>query len=419
MRPQAGLSGGLDVARHGHCADGRRPALAPAVGHADVEGRPTGQAHDALQKLAAKRRKHLRNVVLCMVLLPILIIAAIAAIYYFLPQRAGVETNIKFMGLSQIGEKDRQAFREDKLTRLRGDAVLRDALAGLRPGVSPGFLNDRRSLEAGLAKGGDPWPADRPDTLRLAVSSVAPADDRARVTALAAAFLKNNDTSADQYETTLSKLKQDQAKMAEKQAALAALESELAELNRLRESRPDAGVMDAAAAAAKAAEAAFKQATARRQNVEIEIERLKQQSEAGDAPAPAEATAATPAPPATADDPQLKALADKLAAVKQRNDDIKAASQGKSAAARGTVDSTITQLQKELEAAQKLKDSPELTRYVTAAKQIFDQTRQLTDDLIRRQQQQHARLSEVKDKVAKMMAEQLKQKLQSDKELKA
>ncbi|HEX8342838.1 MAG TPA: FHA domain-containing protein [Tepidisphaeraceae bacterium] len=375
----------------------------------------TGQAHDALQKLAAKRRRHLRNVLLCTLLLPILIGGAIAAIYYFLPPRASVETELKFRGLSQIGEKDQQLFRDAKSDLLAGDLVRQDAIAGLRPGVSAGFLNDRRALEAALAKGGPRWPADRPDTLRLGVSSVDPAADKARVYALASAFLKNNDVSADKYDQTASAIKREQARLAEKQTALDAAARELQELDRLRDTRPENDKIEAAAATAAEAEAAFKQATARRQNLEVEIERLRQQQQAGDAPPD---TAATPAP-AGVDDAQLKVLGDKLAAMRQRGEAVKASSQGKSAAAREALDATITQLQKELEAAQKLKDSPELSRYVTAAKQIFDQTRQLTDDLIRRQQQQHARLSEVKDKVARMMAEQLKQKLQSDKELKA
>ncbi|CAN5457386.1 hypothetical protein BH09PLA1_BH09PLA1_30280 [soil metagenome] len=65
-----------------------------------------------------------------------------------------------------------------------------------------------------------------------------------------------------------------------------------------------------------------------------------------------------------------------------------------------------------------MKDSPELSAYVTAAQRLQETTRSLIDDLIRRQEQQYSRLNELKMTLTEKMEQRRAEHLGSDSELK-
>src|SRR5439155_21589484 len=103
------------------------------------------------------------------------------------------------------------------------------------------------------------------------------------------------------------------------------------------------------------------------------------------------------APPPPSNDAVLQQLQGEL---KQLNEKVGAVQDGRSdkaKSARQRLDAALAAFNKQIEQAQgAVKNNPDLLAYISSAQKLLGSTRELTDQLMKRQQDQYAQLSELK-----------------------
>jgi hypothetical protein len=171
-------------------------------------------------------------------------------------------------------------------------------------------------------------------------------------------------------------------------------------------------------------EQAWNNAVAAVKTAEVELHRAKNTTTAGAAggAAAAAAGAASPAdgaaPAIGHDDEKLKAMQSQLEELQKKVAAGKQASSQQAVAARKALDAALDAFQQQVSEAQGvMNDNPELAAYVKAAQQLQTTTRQLTEDLIRRQEVQFGRLMDLKDRLNESMEQRRIELWKNDAEL--
>jgi chromosome segregation ATPase len=159
-----------------------------------------------------------------------------------------------------------------------------------------------------------------------------------------------------------------------------------------------------------ALEDSLKAAISAKKAAESELEQLKS------VPAgTADAAVATAAP---VEDEKLKAMQAELADLMSKVNAQKAVSSEQSATARRALDMALDDFQKQVADAQgKMNGSPELAAYVQDAQKLQDTTRQITDQLVHRQEQQFTRLTELKARLSEQMEQRRVELWKGDKQI--
>ncbi len=362
--------------------------------------------------IAKVRKSRLRRVLVCTLLLLPLIGGVVLGTFKYVPVNSKLVAAITYEGLSEASIERAREIKSIQNDVLKDERTRGTAMAELGPewDSKKGFLSDTLQLNETIIKiPSERWPAAYPNQMHLIVMSRDKENDMMRLRALAQAVIKSSDAQVRRA----AQLREDARSAANE---IESLKNELTKINQklelnraLGESRPDDVKMAAVEARRKAAEQEVKSAIARRLDIEAAIEQLQKQAPTELAPSPVAAVADA--------DADLKKLNGQLAELQKTSDAARAQVAQKNDAARAALDEVIKQFEGELKSAQKLKDNPELRDYLESASRIFMQTRQLTDDLIRRQEQQHTRLSELKQRLSDRIDANNKGSLEKDAEL--
>ncbi len=363
--------------------------------------------------VAQLRRGRLRRVLVCVLALIPLIGGVVYGVQQFVPVYSKLVAAITYDGLANLSVERTRNFKHTLNEVLSDENTRVTALAELGPDweQKKGFLADtQKTVNALVRAPGERWPAAQPNQMHLIVNSRDKEGDLARLRALAKAVVKSSESNARRVARLREEAREDEAQIQAMGVRVKAVTQEIEELRAIGDSRPDNATMDEVEARRKNAEADLKAARAKRLDTEAAIELLQRQTPGELAPSPeADLSKA---------DEELSKLTAQLEAIQKESEAVKTSVASKNDEARKALDAAITQFQTEVESAQKLKDNPALVRYLEGAKRFFSQARTLTDDLIRRQENQQTRLSELKQRLGELMEKRTKEILEKDGELK-
>ncbi|MGN6626872.1 MAG: hypothetical protein ACTHLN_09655, partial [Tepidisphaeraceae bacterium] len=372
---------------------------------------PAGEGVDVAAQRAAAHKARVGRVFGLLVLLFVLLGATFAGVYNYVPVYSTVYGLVQFPGLDTLGTDDARQFRAKQADALQSESVRQNAVGSLPAGVPYGFLSDIKQLYQGIDH--DPkdlWPADQAQLMRLAYHSTDKANDLIRMRALAQAIVDANAADIARAEALRAQIASDQNKSRDLHSEIDRVNGQIQALQQAGNDRPGPERIAALTADRQQAETALREIRSSRQELEATEDRLSKQPAAGDLPAP-DATA-------LAADQSLTKLNAQLADLQKQSELRKVSADEKSNTARKQLDDSIADFQQGMQSAQKLRDNPQLTAYVDAANRIFMQTRQLTEDLIHRQENQRTRLSELKSRLSDRIAARTADLLSKDEELK-
>ncbi len=358
---------------------------------------------------ARVRKSRLRRILWLMLLLVPLVGGVVFAIYKYMPVYSQLVATISFDGLRTASDARARNLKSVQNDYLRDEATRTFALAELGPAWQGklGFLSDTRTINDTISKApSERWPTDRPDQMHLVMLSRDKQDDMVRLKALASGLIKANEREARRATELASKADDAEAEIRTLNVRLRAVEQDLEVLRQLGNNRPDDTKLAEVETRRVTAEQALKSARTKRLDVESSIDLLAKQAPTELAPLPVADLSEA--------DEDLKKLTTQLTDLQKQSDAARAALANKNDAARKALDAVINEFEAELKDAKKLKDSPELEAYVEAANRIFTQTRKLTDDLIARQEQQHTRLTELKQRLSDRILAQSREQLEKD-----
>ena len=322
-----------------------------------------------------------------------------------------IDAMITYDGLDRLGTEDARNFRATQNGNLQSEQIRQNAITALPASVNFGFLGDPQQIAQTINR--DPtieWPTDQPNVMRLRIQSFDKAADRARLLALAQSLVAASAGDQTKLDSTRGLIKNLTDTIDEKKRQLNDTISRLQALQQAGNTRPDLQQISKLKADRDRAENELTTIKGQRQELEAALQVLQRPGSV-QLPAPTQIDAAK-------SDQELTALTQKLSELQKQSESDKANADSRTAAARKALDETIAGFQKDLQGAQQLKQSPELAAYVDAANRIFIQTRELTEDLIRRQENQRTRLSELRARLMEKIDAATKERLAKDDELK-
>ncbi len=363
--------------------------------------------------LAADRKKRLRRVFFCTLLtLPLAGLAAAIA-WKMLPPTSRIEARITFKRLNTLSERDAANFRsmQDELLTDNATQVLATNL--MDPSVKEmGFLGDTNKIHKTIER--EPrirWPEKPGDTMHLVMQSQTKAEDVARMRALASAIIKVNGDQVISHRELTRKISDQEADIQQLQARLKSVSEDLKSLADLGNERPDDQTINETIAKARTLENELKDVRARRMDTESAIESIKR--------TPFTELAKLEDEQFYSADEDLKKLVAQLDEIQKTYKADTEAGDKQLKSARASLDELIKKFEQSLEAAPKAANVPaNLAKYVDGAKRVFKQTRDLTDELLRRQEQQKTRLSELKTRLSTKIEQHTHSLLEKDEDLK-
>lgn len=362
---------------------------------------------------AQVRRARYRRIIGCLVATVPLAVGGVFAVYHFVQPYAMIDAKITYAGLDRLGIEDASTFRGKQNEALQSEQIRQKAIELLPAEATYGFLRDGQSLQKTLDP--DPsirWPADESGVMRLRIKSFDKAGDMGRMRALAQALIVSG--GADKVQADLdaanAQIRSDTASSERKKRQLDDVNATLQDLQQAGNSRPGLDEIARLQNDRKKADDTLTSIKSTRQELEASVQVLQRPESVSLAPQTQVDVAQS--------DAALADLSQQLAQVQKQSETDKADAAGRSAAARTALDNSIAQFQNDLKGAQQLKQSPELAAYVDAANRIFLQTRELTEDLIRRQENYRTRLTELRARLAEKNEANTKDRIAKDEELK-
>ena len=359
---------------------------------------------------AALRRKRYRRMMLCFVAIVVLVPAGVTAVWLAIKPYCVIDASINYDGLDGLGIEEARQFRQSQSDLLQSEQTRQAAIALLPNDMRYGFLGDPKLMQTALDRDAAVrWPAEQPTVMRLRTSSLDKAGDIARLRALAQAMIASGNTNREKLDRLRKQVTIDTRAVENAKARLNEVAAALQEIQQAGNTRPDLAQIARLQEQRKAAEQALTAVKSQRQELEAAIQVLGRPGSV--AITPAAASAVNP-------DEALGGLTQQLSGLQKQAEADKATAAEQTAAARKALDDSIAQFQNNLKGAQQLKQSPELAAYVDAANRIFIQTRELTEDLIRRQENQRTQLAELKARFDENSENSAKERLDKDDQLK-
>ncbi|HVT88950.1 MAG TPA: FHA domain-containing protein, partial [Tepidisphaeraceae bacterium] len=386
------------------------PALQGQPGNeivAEATPRIAGELTEA--DALALRKSYLRRAATLVGIMIVVIAITCAAIYRFFGVENTVDGAITYKNLAALTRLERTRFQGEMLRVLADDTTRRIARNKLheRPEPDEGFLSDQVQYLKVVDRAA--FPEARPDTLVIHVAGRDPDNDAARVAAMLAAQYEANHNLSDLASRARRNLDEIQDSINRYKQDLAQIDTQIETLRLVDEARPTNDQVKQLTGEVAELEQKWNTAVAAAKSAEAELNRLKSEPLAPDAGA---------ASTSIADDEKLKAMQAALDELQTKVSAAKAVSSEQSASAKRMLDSALDAFQKQVADAQAtLNGNPELTAYVQAAQKLQETTRQLTDDLIHRQESQFARLTELKARLNERMETRRVEAWQNDKQL--
>jgi hypothetical protein len=381
----------------------------PQINNPQARSRP----EDDPEYHAKLRRRRLRTVLVCTLALVPLIGGIVMGVFKYFPVESKLVAAITYEGLASASEHRKQEFKSTHTFMLTEEQTRGLALNELGPewDNKKGFLASTDSIKAALVPTPrERWPDAHRDQMHLIVMSRDKENDLARLRALATAMVK-----ADEQQARRAQQLRDEAAAAQKevrtlQEQITEIDNKLQVNRSLGESRPDDSRIAEVEARRIIADQEVTAAIKQRQEIEASIERLRTQ----------DATELAPLPTV-----ELESQDDALKKLNAQVEDIRKQTEARNAElaaatdeARKSLDAAVSKLEADLTAAKQQEVNGQLADYVDGAKTLSKQMRDLTDDLLRRQEQQYTRLQELKQRLSDVAEENTRQKLAGDAALK-
>jgi pSer/pThr/pTyr-binding forkhead associated (FHA) protein len=362
-------------------------------------------------EIAAIRKRYFRRVSGLVAAMSILIALAGFGIYNFLGVRSTVEASITFKNLGALTQLERNRFQAEQVKLLKEDTtrrVARQKLNEKNPEISPGFLDEQLDYfkTAELATFRD----SKPEQMVITVYGKDASVDAPRAAAMATAMYEVNAQLRDQARQQRQSLDELNKKIDQYQKQLTAMNSDIESLRISGENSPGPEQISQLDAQVAALEKTWNDSVAAVKAAQAELDRIKI--------APAGESDAVAASSPSADDDKIKAMQSQLNDLQGKINAAKAASSEQATNAKKSLDAAIDGFAKQVADAQGMMNgNPEIASFVDAAQKLQQTTRQLTDDLIRRQEQQFGRLTELRERLNDKMEQRRVELWQSDKEL--
>jgi pSer/pThr/pTyr-binding forkhead associated (FHA) protein len=380
----------------------RRPAITYVAEQSEAEA-------------AAIRRKYFRRVAVLLGGMAVLIAISLMAIWQLVGVSSTVEAKVNFKNVAALTQADRNIFQLDQKRRLKDETTRRTAKRRLNernPEIPPGFLDDTRDYFAHADKAF--FTDERPDILKIRFDGKDADGDKARAMSMAVALFEADKTyveAATRSQRALDDLKR---QIEQYQHQVDDYNTQIVKLRMLGESRPSTEQLNQLEADLSKLETAWNDAVVAVKTAEAELARMKTAPAGGPAaPAPG-ANAATPE-----QDEKIRSLQAQADELVSKVNATRSANSEQASNAKKALDAQLDAFQKRVADAQGMMNgNPELVAYVQAAQKLQETTRQLTDDLIRRQEQQFARLTEMKDRLNEKMEQLRIKSWESDSQLK-
>lgn len=400
---------------------GRRQKVKPAI-PGTVDGALVGERRPGVTYAAelteaevrAIRRRYLRRVYGLFATMVVLIALTALGIERYIGVNSTVEGTIRYANLDSLNQRDRMLRHSEQLRLLKDDATRRLARRKLNersPEVSPGFLNDQFDYIRVLDKAD--FAENNSGALVLRVIGRDGRSDTARVMAIATALYDQNTSLIEEAVRKRRDYDEVRARIAKYERELAKQTEEIAQLKIIGEAVPTREQIKTLEDQVAQLEQAWNESVAAMKLAEAELQRMKSVP----AGAPDGAAPAT-APAAGDEDEKIKALQAQLDEMLEKVNASKAANSEQAAAARAALDATLDAFQKQIADAQGMMNaSPEIAAYIESAQKLQESTRQLTEALIRRQEQQFGRLTELRERLNEKMEARRIELWQSDKQL--
>jgi pSer/pThr/pTyr-binding forkhead associated (FHA) protein len=338
--------------------------------------------------------------------------AAVAGIYAFVPSRAIVQGSLAFRNFASLNEMEQRQLKSRQqqllsLPSLRENA--RTILYTSDPAAKSGFLDDVAAFSKSVAD--VKWNSD---TMVLRVNGTSPRHDQAAVHAVLTALYQANGDLIEEARKLRSRVDALTDAHSGAQQRVAELKTAIDRTREAAERRPEPVEIAAIEEEAAQLETVWSEAVANVKNIEIDLKRMRDGLSAEPQPA---GTAAVPVV-----DPQLAGLQKKLEDI---NGQIAQMQQARSAGAedaRRQVEAALAAFEKEVAdasaAAQAVPAGPELSAYLAEAQRLQHSTRELTDTLMRRQQEQTEKLTELKARLNEKRDARRDELIQKDPQLK-
>jgi pSer/pThr/pTyr-binding forkhead associated (FHA) protein len=358
-------------------------------------------------EINAIRRKYRRRVWAIVLLM----FALIGGAYWYIYSKgvnSSIEASFSYKNLASLNRNEQLKFQKEQLELLRQNTVRQYAADHVRGDTLPGFLKDPpyyfRVIDSAR------FSEEKPDVLTLRMNSTDAARDTQRVIAILSALYNGNQDLLDNAVRQRRNLDDLNKQIESTGRELASINKRLDDFQQAQDRNPGGDNLKQLQDQFAALEDSLKAAISAKKAAESELEQLKS------VPAgTADAAVATAAP---VEDEKLKAMQAELADLMSKVNAQKAVSSEQSATARRALDMALDDFQKQVADAQgKMNGSPELAAYVQDAQKLQDTTRQITDQLVHRQEQQFTRLTELKARLSEQMEQRRVELWKGDKQI--
>ncbi len=334
---------------------------------------------------------------------------ATAGIYNLMGVSTIAQASITYKNLPALNQLERTQFQANQFRLLKDDPTrtrARRLLSDSHPEIAPGYLDEQVDYYKIAERAF--FAETRPDVLVLRVEGKDETADKARVTAIASALYEANSTLIEEAKRSSRNLTDLKNSIAQSNKELDELTGEIEKLQIQGEKRPTAEQIAKLESDVATLEKAWNESVAAVKAAEAELARVKS--------VPPGEAAANAAP--VQEDEKLKAMQSQLDELLAKVNAAKSANSEQSAGAKKALDAALDAFQKQVADAQGMMNgNPELAAYVQAAQQLQETTRQLTDELIRRQEQQFGRLTELRERLNEKMEQRRIELWQNDKQL--
>jgi pSer/pThr/pTyr-binding forkhead associated (FHA) protein/predicted nucleic acid-binding Zn-ribbon protein len=373
----------------------------------------------------AERNRRLRRVPLLMLLWAALIGADVAAVWKLLPPKSTVTAQVTFDHLSDLPQLQRRDFIEHQQDLLRIDGTRHYALTALsrqNPEIAPGFLDD--PVQYGVVAASATWPGEHPDVMLISRTTTDPEGDIPRMKAIGVAMHDSNGMLIDQAQLNKDNLAYAQEAIDSNKQKLDSLQKLVEQKRAEAQGGPSPETMAKLQSDQDRLQKVWNDSLLAEKNAEADLARLQQQPlpiSTGATTTPSEAgsdSGAGSLAQSIGSDDQIKQMQSQMDALKTQVAAAKAQRSKAAQQARAALDASLAQFEQQLADAKALtKDSPELTSYIAAAQKFQETTRALVDDLMRRQQQQLAELTDLQARLNEQLDARRQEMWQKDQKL--
>jgi pSer/pThr/pTyr-binding forkhead associated (FHA) protein len=411
-------NGGGDVPPIGETSDpfagrGRQPVRTiPPLGKTprpvkQVRSRIPGFAFaqiETQEELLAQRRRKMRLVPALLGCGLLLAGADAFAIWKWMAPKTVIETRVTYQHLDGLNPAQRATITGHQNLLLAGEDTRHLALtelASTHPELSPGFLSqpDEYKKVADSVS----WPDLQNNVMLFSRSTSDPATDALRMKAIGLAVYDNNNVLIGDAQRNQQKLVEAQQVIDDDNRKNADLQKQREEAMAITDGRPDAELISQLRASDDKLKQAWDAAVRAQNAAQAQLQQMQQ------------ATTQPTAAGGVSDDQQILQLQTQLDAIHAQVAAAKAKHLQDAQQARAQLDAALAQFQQQVADAKVLtKDNPQLTAYIAAAQKFQETTRGLVDQLIHRQQQQYAQLTELQAQLSQKLQERREQMWQKD-----